>query len=278
MNIGPDELEGFTDEERAELEAIKAEGPSDFTDEGSDEAEDKAEAAKPDDKPDAEAATEEQAAEIAPPLRAHPPEDAAAKLAAIGTDEEALSTRFDEGDITAKEFRDGLNALAERREEIRWNQRKAELAGEMTKQAQDNAWESDVREFFAGPAAHIAKSRAALIAFDEHVKAVTGDAANAKLSNRAQLDKALKSFQADIGEAFSVKPQAAQEGRQEAPPRKAREVPPTLGRVPAAELESTDGGKYAALDRLATSNPEAYERAFLKLSASEREEYAASAV
>jgi hypothetical protein len=81
---------------------------------------------------------------------------------------------------------------------VRWQQRKAELADDMKRQAEDRQWSAAVSDFMAGPGADIAKSRAALVAFDEFVKHVTADPANARLSDRAQLDKAFKLFNADM--------------------------------------------------------------------------------
>ena len=49
----------------------------------------------------------------------------------------------------------------------------------------------------------IDKGEPALLAFDAIVKKVTADPANQRLSDRAQLAKASKSFQKDFGAAFS---------------------------------------------------------------------------
>ena len=50
-------------------------------------------------------------------------------------------------------------------------------------------------------------------------------------------------------------------------------VPPTLGKVPASAATDTDDGKFAHLDRLADSDPLAYETAVAKMSAAQRDEY-----
>jgi hypothetical protein len=276
---------GLTAEEIAELEA-EGTGKTEEEDEpakaaaekeAADKAAAEAEAAKA-----AAGETEKEAdegpTEVAAPLRAKAPEKAEEAIAAIRAEEEELATKFDDGEITAREFRDGLNKLGERREELNWSKRKAELAGEMSRQAQENAWHAEVRDFMTTTGANIAKSKAAMIAFDEVVKAVTADPANQKLSDRAQLDKAFKLFMDDVGGALGAKVEApAPKPKGEAAVKKERVVPPTLAKMPAAEPESTDGGKYAALDRLAISDPLGYEKAIAKMSETEQAEYLRSA-
>lgn len=162
-----------------------------------------------------------------------------------------MCRRYD-GEITAAEYRDGLRQAADAREELRWKQRKADLAREFTETAESNAWYSAVDKFMGTTGAGIAKNEAATIAFDQYVKKVTSDPANQKLSDRAQLEKAHKLFVADFGAAFGgpAHQPAGDGGRGD------------LG-----------GGKYAALDRLAESDPMAYERALAKMSDAEQAEY-----
>ena len=46
--------------------------------------------------------------------------------------------------------------------------------------------------------------------------------------------------------------------------------------MPSAEIESTTGGKYAVLDRLASTDPLGYEAALERMSEAERNAYLAS--
>jgi len=55
------------------------------------------------------------------------------------------------------------------------------------------------------------------------------------------------------------------------------DLPPSIHNVPAADANDVTGGKYAALDRLASTNPIAYEEALMKLPEEERNSYLASA-
>jgi hypothetical protein len=115
-------------------------------------------------------------------------------------------------------------------------------------------------------------------AFDLHVRKVTGDPANKGLSNRAMLSKAFKLFSDELasagGPAVDKKPAAdgQQTGKKSAGGKK--EVVPTLARIPASDVEETgDGGKFAALDRLADQDPTAYEKAFERPTPAEQEAY-----
>lgn len=279
-------LDGLTE---AEIEALKedlGEGDApiilgdDDSDEGGDGGEGGAPAApaetpKPGETPaEPELSPEDRAQPIAPVLVAAKPDDTALK--ALDDAEATLEAQFDDGDITASEYRKGLREVADKRATLQWEGQKAELAASMREQAETNAWDADVREFMAGPAAHVMASNALVQTFDAYVRQVTGDAANTGLSNKAQLAKALRLFDTDMGKAFG-KP--APKGDAPAPtptPKGKREIPPTLARVPQADIEDMSGGKFSALDRLAETDPDAYEAAVAKMSASEFEAYSNS--
>ena len=55
--------------------------------------------------------------------------------------------------------------------------------------------------------------------------------------------------------------------------KKQNVVPPNLGKVPASTANDTDDGKFAHLDRLAESDPLAFEAALAKMSDAQRDEY-----
>lgn len=59
------------------------------------------------------------------------------------------------------------------------------------------------------------------------------------------------------------------------PSKAARELPPALHQVPAADIadDLNDGGRYAYLDRLAEKNPLEYEQALAKMSDADRDRY-----
>jgi|GEM_PF-3456156 len=270
-----DFMEGLTDEERAEINAAGADEIStddDATDDDAAQATGETTATSEQD-----AVTEEQAEQILPPLRAKAPENAEELFNAISAEEDALAQKFDEGDITAKEYRDGLNKLTAQREELNWSARKADLARELEETAKVNAWHKEVQDFMTTRAAHITKSHAQMVAFDEIVKKVTADPANMTLSDRAQLEKAYKIYVAEANEALGVVQKAQQPPAETPPARPARNIPPTLARVPAAEPETIEGSRFANLDRLAAMDPAAYEAAVAKMSEADRAQFEAVA-
>lgn len=275
-----DFMESLTDEERAEINAAGADEIEDDSGEETKSAEagtEETAAAESSEDASAQGETDQQhnddiADPILPPLRAKAPENVEEIISAINAEEDALAQKFDDGDITAREYRDGLNKLSNQRDEIRWDQRKAELAREMEDTAKANAWQREVQDFMTTTAANITKSHAQMVAFDDIVKKVTADPANLNLSDRAQLDKAYKIYMDDVGAALGVQ-STPPKATQQATTRAVRNVPPTLAKVPAAEPESIDGGKFAALDRLAAADPVAYEAAVAKMSESERSQY-----
>ena len=90
----------------------------------------------------------------------------------------------------------------------------------------------------------------------------------------ADADKAIREQLAKSGIMFGAKPAEPKPGDKKVEPGKP-EIPPTLAKLPAANAQETDGGAFAALDRLAESDPEAYEAAYGKLTEAEREAYLA---
>jgi hypothetical protein len=196
-------------------------------------------------------------ADPAPILRARTPDSAAAVLDRVSKFEDKIEQQLYDGEITSAEYRDGLRQAADAREEVRWSQRKAELAREMDEQAKEAAWFREVDRFLATTGAAVAKNDMTKMAFDRYVKVVTANPANQHLSDRAQLEKAHKLFVADFGAAFGGAP----------------------AHQPAGDGGRGDlgGGRFAALDRLATTDPLAYERALAKMSDAEQAEYLRSA-
>lgn len=277
MSDEKDFMEALTDEERAEINAAGAEEVSTETEEESGEA--KAEttqeaAGEAEAQAEANDEAAEQADPILPPLRAKAPDNADELMSQLAQEEEALAQKFDDGDITAREYRDSINKLNDQRDEIKWATREANLASKMQRQAEENAWHKDVQDFMTTTAANITKSNAAMVAFDDIVKKVTADPANANLSNRAQLEKAFKVYNDEMSAAFGIKQDQQPAAKAPAPaPKAARNIPPTLARVPAAESENLDGGKFANLDRLAAMDPAAYEAAVAKMSEAERSQF-----
>lgn len=187
---------------------------------------------------------------IAPALVAPNTHDAEALLAGCAQFEQQAAQAFQDGEITATEYRAHLADIADYRDRARWQHHKAEIAHDMAKQAEDRAWFAEVDRFMRTTGAAIARSHSAKIAFDEHVKAVTADPANAHLSDRAQLEKAFKLYEADMAATFGG------------------------GLDVGRAVERQDAMDFSALDRLAESDPLALEAAVARMTPDQFEQYA----
>lgn len=306
-------LEGLTDEERAALEEDEAEdeAASDATDEekegDADDAKDQGSEAAQEDadggdagKADAgeadggdgagdgdggdagQAAADAPATDPAAPLLvAEAPADADTKLKEIADKKASLVEQFDNGDITAKEYQTQLDALSKQEREIELKLHEAQIAQKLAEQQRVNQWLTQVKEFTTRDYPEYGKSKFLWIALDTAVKEVGSDPANAELSGAEILRKAHERVVADLGDAVfksraaTGKPAAKAEGK----PLKGSKAtpPPTLAKVPAAEHNDVENGKYAVLDRLAETDPLALEERLMKMSEAERDAYLARA-
>ena len=214
----------------------------------------------------AEPATSEDKPEQAPILVAEVPPDLTAKFAEIGTKKDALLEQFDNGDITAREYQKQLDALAREERALERQQDRAELAQQMQQQQLQNDWVKTCNDFVSDHP--IYKEARLYRALDQEVRELAAKPETANWSGQKFLDEAHKNLKAAFGftEANEPKPKVSED----------RGLPPNLAKVPAAEVESTNGGRWAVLDRLAASNPIAYEEAINKMSAAERDAYMAS--
>lgn len=213
-----------------------------------------------------------QAAETAPILIAQAPADADAKLTEIATKKEELLTKFDDGDITAKEFQKELDALAKQEREIERAQDKAQIAADMEAQRQANDWKTTVDAFIRDNARYNPEKNESMyklldlevrrVATTDEFKGRSDSAAGREILQRAH-----ELLAKELG--FEAKPQAK-------PQAKKPDLPPNLAKVPASEQNDTNGGKYAVLDRLAQNDPIAYEEALMKLPEGERNAYLAA--
>jgi hypothetical protein len=276
--------DGLTDEERAALEEDIDEGDEDETsiDDGADsdaDAGDDADAgetvaAAADDTVQAAAdAAEPAAAPSAPILVVDAPTDADAKLKDIATAKDALIAQFDDGDITAKEYQQQLDALAKQEREIERAVERSALAAEMEQQRLKNEWAATVNAFIEindvyNPTTNPRMYRA----LDQEVRDVAGSPEAKTMTGAQILAKAHENLAQAFGFEVKKSPPNAKVRRVPKP-----DLPPSLDKVPTAETPDVTSGKYGALDRLASTNPLAYEEALMKMSDREREEYLASA-
>lgn len=301
--------DGLTDEERAALAAGEGsdddQAPTSEGEEDVNEAEQQAEEAAEDQptgegKPDtdavatagaddaqqAAAAEPEQTAPVAkaepaapqvaqaPILVAQAPEDAEAKLAEIASKKEALADQYEAGEITLKDMMKQADALSKEALDIEMARREAELAQKMEAQRVQNVWVQDCNNFLAAHAEY--KDAERLQQLDETIKALARIPSNAGMSNQDALAKAHRMVRAMNGEPVDDAPKAAAPAPAKvAPPQvKKPEIPPDIGKLPAAAMNDTTGGEFAALESLRKSgNVEAYEDALSSLSEAARARY-----
>lgn len=236
-----DVLEGETDDDENEDAGEEQDDDTSEEEEGDDETP----PAKDDDKP-AEEEPEEEPDVRQPLIKAEVPADVEAKLAAIDTKEDEIAQKFDDGDLTSAEYRAEVRKLEKERSDIDWQVKKAELSNEAAQQQAVNAWYDSVKDFL-GKHPEIKGSKLKYEAFDAVVRQVTADEANHKLSDAKQLDMAYKIWAEELGITVA-------EAKDTKPGKKARVVPPTLAKVPASDIETTDDGQYANLNRLFNSS------------------------
>jgi len=294
MTMEHDIDDGLTDEERLALVDDEGDATDNVADPKADDAEAAAEAAATDgaeadaakaaadaaaaataaaattEEADQAAATAE-ATQAAPILIAPVVEDAAAKLAEIDTKKEALLNQFDDGDITMREYQKQVAELDKDMRLIERAQDRAELAGQMEQQRLQNDWNATCAAFVSTHAVY--KDNARLYkALDAEVRELATKPETAQWTGQQFLDEAHKNLKTAFG--FAETP-GAKPG--EAPQRQQRgELPPNLAKVPAADVQDTNGGRFAVLDRMANTDPEGYEETLNKMSQSERDAYLAA--
>lgn len=280
MSTKDDFDDGLTEEERAALSddgdvAVTPEASAAPDEDTAHDPEQQAEAAAVEPEPAAEPAAAEQPAEEvtqaqqqpAPVLVAPAPEDAENKLKEIADQKEALLNQFDEGDITAREYQKQLDELARQERAIERAQDRAELATQMEQQRQQNEWVATCNAFIEANSVYKDNPRL-YKALDAEVRELAQKPETANWTGQKFLEEAHKA----LAEAFNL----PTNGKQAKPAAAQRDLPPNLAKVPAADVQDTSGNRFAVLDRMASSDPIAYEEALSKMSPAERDAYLAA--
>ena len=202
-----------------------------------------------------------------PLFKAELPADIEAKRTALDTQEDDLVKKFDEGDITFAEYNKELRSLNRERADLDRAELKAELAQEAQQSQVEQTWQTTANTFVAEHPL-ISKNETTWSSFDAIVRRVTAETMQkGEQPSRRDLERAYKQWTEDLG--------IADAGIQKSQPKHKKQniVPPNLGKVPAATANDTDDGKFAHLDRLAESDPLAFEAALAKMSDAQRDEY-----
>ncbi|KDR25955.1 hypothetical protein [Caballeronia zhejiangensis] len=204
-----------------------------------------------------------------PAFVAEAPADADARLKEIADKKGELRKQYDDGDITFDEFEEARDSLGKQEREIERALDKAAIAADMAQQQAKNDWNSAVGSFLKANTQY--KEGSVLYrALDMEVKRVANE--NPRLSYNEILAKAHEGIVAEFGAPAGKTEQAKEETK---PGVKKPVLPPTLRNVPSAEHADTSGNKYAALDRLAETDPMAYEEQLARMSKAERDAYCA---
>lgn len=289
---GTNEQDGLTPEERAALAGDEDQGAlpvrdyeREFPQTANDpdaaraaaEAAGRDDGADPGDAGDGDAPPVEEAAPTHRPLLvADLPADADEQLKSIKDEKSALLEQLDEGDLTAREYHAKLEELNERQRKIELAQHEAGLAEKMERQRLQTEWETTVHAFLSqNPEWKKDADPVRFNALDQRIREIATSEEGAKLSNIQILTQARDDLVRAFGAPAQAKPQP--NGLAEVPGGKQRvQPPPTLARVPAADVSETSDSQFAALDRLADTDPMAYEDAIAKLDPQTLDRYMAA--
>lgn len=208
-----------------------------------------------------------------PLIRPGQTDDAEARTKELEGKLDAMAQQFEDGEITTTEFLKQQREIGRDLIRIEMQQFRTELSNETTQARSEQAWYESVGKFL-GDNPEISTSELRLQSYDAVLRGVTGDEANAGKSDVELLTMARDKWAKELG--IEPKPAAKDPKPTTETPRKSgqdRPATPSLNDVPAAQQQTMDDGKFSHLDRLADSDPVAFEEALGKLSPELREQY-----
>lgn len=214
---------------------------------------------------------EAKATAVVPAYKAELPADYDDRVKSLAEEEDALADKFKSGEIEFDEFRIKAADINARRFELSNAKLKAEIAGEMTEQTAQQAWQKAIDTMMArarkDDGIDYRKDPRKEKDLDMFVKALAADDENADKPMEWFLDEAHKLVKVKHGIA-------AKAVEQKDPPETPVRTPPkpntTLAGVPGADGPGDIGDEFVDLDRLSGLE---LEDAISKLSASQREKY-----
>lgn len=189
--------------------------------------------------------------------------EAQALLAELPAKKETLLQQFDDGDITAREYQQQLEVLNREERKAELTVHDAEMEARRKDASMRQEWNDTVSDFLDQHGPYKANPRL-YRALDQEVRDIAQTPDGSKMTGLQILRQAHK----NLVEAGFVKEAAPRRGN-----KNGQEVPPNLGKVPASEISDTGNNKYAALDRLATIDPIAFEEKLATMSDKERDAY-----
>ncbi|MDA4845942.1 hypothetical protein [Hoeflea poritis] len=199
-----------------------------------------------------------------------PPEGADDRLQEIEKSLDDLAEKFDDGEITAKEKRDQEKELQKEQRSLERQIDQAAMSerfAEGQEATRAKEWTDACTTFMDEHKDDYPQGSDAYLMLDSFVRAMNVDSGNARdprfLEQAHQ--KVQKLLHPPKGDDTTNKDDPDKNKQRDDPP-------PTLGNVPASQINDTEDGKFAHIDRL---SGEEYEKAVAGLSDKEREEYAA---
>jgi hypothetical protein len=285
-----EEWDGLGPEEQAALQADETEDPAAIADqqaklaleqetddestveEGADDAEGKpaaeAETAKAQAKESAKDADKEPATSEAEPegRKDFIPQLKVPEGRDLDAEEAELVKKYEEGEIPEAEYRKALREIATAAAETRF-------AANFNEQVRAAVWRERVNEFIEARE-HYKPGSILYAALDAALGKLEEQANQEGWSDMKLLQEADRKVRAEVGLNLGSAPtkETPAPGRSEAKAR--TRAPVTLAEIPAADLPDTGEDRFAALDKLAETNSEAYERALARLTPEEQLAYA----
>lgn len=206
-----------------------------------------------------------------------------APIKELDAQKDQLFDDYENGDLSSEEYKAKVKEIDQQANTLR-DQRAASVAQE---QAVDNQWNAAVSNHLdAYP--DLKANDAFLNAYDAEVRHVTASPAYADKSFAQQLaiahkrvwneadDLGLEGFPAPKGASANPQPKPA--AKDTSTKSGIGDIPNSLAKVPAADMNGDDDGEFAALNRLVeTGSPEEVEAALAKLSPEERDRFSSAA-
>lgn len=218
--------------------------------------------------------TEQQPQRAAPILVAEVPEGAETRLTEIATEKGALADKFDDGDMTSKEYQAELEKLNKEERGLERQIDKAQMARDLENQRITNERMTEINTFLKEVGIPNDNKNLRFKVLDAAVIEVASDEANVNLSAREVMQKA---YDLCIAEGALQAKKVDPAPKDPAPAAKTKtpiKAPPTLASLPASEINSTEDNRFAYLNRI--TDPDKREAAFNKLTPADQEAYLAT--
>lgn len=203
-----------------------------------------------------------------------------ARLGQIDSEIDALDDKFDAGEISREELRSQRKTLAAEKNALQVKQTTAESSHKLQQSILEKAWVSDVKSWFKDHPevqALAEGDKEKFGTFDAMVRRLADAYIEMGMSNKTALDQVLSAFEAQHGELPGKKaPAKAEADPSPKPKKKEPNIPPTLAKIPAADIMDSADPQFAMLDKLMNlKDPTRYERELAKLSPERRDAYLA---